>query len=427
MILKLLFLHKNKSINIEELKSDFSSVFEMKNDEIFYKDINYKLNVGKSQESNNIIISISTTKSGNNLENAILIEDIKNAVKKGKHRKNYRIITIYDDSSRYFCDKATIIISKFERVLRQFIYLTVIQAYEGKWVEKTISKEIEKSHKEKGINQKHYIENALEEFSFFDYINYLFNESEEWSNEEVIEACKVEIKKQNPNINRIKEILEKSVKRSLWDRLFCNYNIKLEKEDLEIIRLSRNKVMHNKDFSSSEFSSIKKLLKKLTKTLENEIININEEKYKENANVSAVYTSLRDAFSNAIETSEIFSQLSGNLNNMNLGLKEVLLSENQKELFILRKNLEEKIKQHNQISKNIMNNLTSNYNLELISPISSHISEIIGNLGGTSEMLENFKTKLNSPTNHISELIKNLGNSSEIYGREILKNKGNDE
>lgn len=427
MILKLLFLHKYKNINIEELKNDFSSVFEIKNNEFFYKDINYKFDIVKAQESNNIVFSISTTKSGNNLENAILIEDIKNAVKKGEHRKNYRIITIYDDSSRYFCDKASVIISKFERTLRQFIYLTVIQVYESKWVEKTISKEIEKSHKEKGSNQKQYIENALEEFSFYDYINYLFNEREEWSNEVVIRECKVEIKKQNPNIHLIKEILEKSVKRSLWDRLFYNYNIKLDKEDLEIIRLSRNKVMHNKDFSSSEFSSIKKLLKKLTKTLENEIININEEKYKENANVSAVYTSLRDAFSNAIETSEIFSQLSGNLNNMNLGLKEVLLSENQKELFILRKNLEEKIKQHNQISKNIMNNLTSNYNLELISPISSHISEIIGNLGGTSEMLENFKTKLNSPTNHISELIKNLGNSSEIYGREILKNKGNDE
>lgn len=133
MILKLLFLHKDKSTNIEELKRDFSSVFEMKNDEIFYKDINYKLDVGKSHESNNIIFSISTTKSGNNLENAILIEDIKNAIKKGEYRKNYRIITIYDDSSRYFCDKVSIIVSKFERALREFIYLTVIQAYEGKW------------------------------------------------------------------------------------------------------------------------------------------------------------------------------------------------------------------------------------------------------------------------------------------------------
>ena len=427
MILKLLFLNKNENISIEELKNDYRGVIEFKNNQIVYKDINYNFDIVKAQESNNIIVSISTTKSGNNIENAKLIENIKEAIKNGKHRKNYRIITIYDDSSRYFCDKATVIISKFERVLRQFIYLTVIQAYEGKWVEKTISKEIEKSHKEKGINQKHYIENALEEFSFFDYINYLFNESEEWSNEEVIETCKVEIKKQNPNINRIKEILEKSVKRSLWDRLFYNYNIKLEKEDLEIIRLSRNKVMHNKDISSSEFNLIKKLLKKLTKTLENEIININEEKYKENANVSAVYTSLRDAFSNAIETSEIFSQLYRNLNNMNLGLKEVLLSENQKELFILRKNLEEKIKQHNQISKNIMNNLTSNYNLELISPISSNISKIIGNLGGTSEMLKNFKPKLNIPTSQINELIKNLGNSSEIYSKEILKNKGYDE
>lgn len=421
MILKLLFLHKNKNIDIEELKNDFSSVFKIKNNEFFYRDINYKFDIVKAQESNNIVFSISTTKSGNNLENAILIEDIKNSVKKGEHRKNYRIITIYDDSSRYFCDKATVIISKFERVLRQFIYLTVIQAYEGKWVEKTISKEIEKSHKEKGINQKHYIENALEEFSFFDYINYLFNESEEWSNEEVIETCKVEIKKQNPNINRIKEILEKSVKRSLWDRLFYNYNIKLEKEDLEIIRLSRNKVMHNKDFSSSEFNSIKILLKKLTKALEKEIININEEKYKENTNVTAVYTSFRDALLNAIETSDIFNRLSENINNINLGLREVVLSENQKELISLRKYQEEIIKQHNQIIKNIINNYTSNYNF------SSNISKIIANLGDISEILKNAKPKLNIPTNHINKLIKNLGNSSEIYSKEILKNKGNNE
>ena len=421
MILKLLFLHKDKSINIEELKSDFSSVFEIKNDEIFYKDINYKLDVGKSHESNNIIISISTIEGGYNIENAKQIECIKKAIKNGKHRKNYRILTIYDDSSRYFCDKVSVIIFRFERVLRQFIYLTVIQAYEGKWVEETISKEIKNSHKEKGINQKHYIENALEEFSFYDYINYLFNESEEWSNEEVIEACKVEIKKQSPNINRLKEILEKSVKRSLWDRLFYKYNIKLEKEDLEIIRLSRNKVMHNKDFSSSEFKSIKILLKKLTKALEKEIININEEKYKENTNVTAVYTSFRDALLNVMETSDIFGRISENINNINLGLREVVLSENQKELISLRKYQEEIIKQHNQIIKNIMNEYTSNYNF------GSNISKIIGNLGDTSEILKNFKPKLNIPTSHISELIKNLGNSSEIYSKEILINKGNDE
>lgn len=82
MILKLLFLHKNKSINIEELKRDFSNIFEFKNDEIFYKDINYNFDIVKAQESNNIIFSISTTKNGNNLKNAKLIEDIKNAIKK---------------------------------------------------------------------------------------------------------------------------------------------------------------------------------------------------------------------------------------------------------------------------------------------------------------------------------------------------------
>lgn len=179
--------------------------------------------------------------------------------------------------------------------------------------------------------------------------------------------------------------------------------------------------MHNKDFSSSEFNSIKILLKKLTKALEKEIININEEKYKENTNVTAVYTSFRDALLNAIETSDIFNRLSENINNINLGLREVVLSENQKELISLRKYQEEIIKQQNQIIKNIINDYTSNYNF------SSNISKIIANLGDISEILKNAKPKLNIPTNHINELIKNLGNSLEIYSKEILKNKGNNE
>jgi len=411
MILKLLFLHKYKNIDIEELKSDFSNVFEIKNNEIIYKNINYKFDVVKAQESNNIIFSISTNKNGNNLGNAKLIEDIKKAIKNGEHRKNYRIITIYDDSSRYFCDKASIIVSKFERALREFIYLTVIQAHEGDWVEKTISKEIENSHKEKGINQKQYIENALEEFSFYDYINYLFTEREEWSNEKIIEECKVEIKKQNPNINCIKGILEKSVKKSLWDRLFYKYNIALVKEDLEIIRSSRNKVMHNKDFSFSEFNSTKKLLKKLTNAIEKEIININEEKYKENANVTAVHNSFKDAFSNALEVSEIFSQLTENFKNVNLGLKEVVLSENQKELRELRKVMEEIV---------IKNNAT------LINNLRKHEGDFNG-LRTISEVLNNHKSPFNLATNGINEISKSFKNAFGLLNKDIFKINENDE
>ena len=411
MILKLLFLHKDKSINIEELKSVFSSVFEIKNNEIFYKNVNYKFDIVKAQESNNIVFNISTSKSGNNLRNAKLIEEIKKAIKNGEHRKNYRIITIYDDSSRYFCDKVSVIVSKFERTLREFIYLTVIQAYEGKWVENTISKEIEKSHKEKGVNQKQYIENALEEFSFYDYINYLFNEREEWSNEKIIEECKVEIKKQNPNINCIKGILEKSVKISLWDRLFYNYIIKLVKEDLEVIRSSRNKVMHNKDLSFSEFNSTKKLLKKLTKALENEIININEEKYKENVNVTAVYTSFRDAFSNAIEASEMFSQLTENFKNMNLGLREEILSKNQKELRELRK---------------IMEGIVIQNNATLINNMRKHAGDF-NNLRTISEVLNNHKSSFNLATNGINEINKNFKNAFGLINKDIFKINKEDE
>lgn len=184
--------------------------------------------------------------------------------------------------------------------------------------------------------------------------------------------------------------------------------------------------MHNKDFSYSEFNSIKKLLKKLTKALEKEIININKEKYKENTNLTAVHTSFRDALLNAIKTNGIFSQLSENVKNINMGFRDLIISDRQKEFIELRKRQEEMIKQYSQIINN-MDNFTSNYNLELTSPVSSNIGKIIANLGEISEILKNAKPKLNIPTSHINELIKNLGNNSEIYSKEILKNKGNDE
>lgn len=378
MILKLLFLHKNKSINIEELKSDFSSIFEFNDDEIIHNELNYHYEMDKAFRGNNILLSISIIDCRYNLKNAKLIDNIKCAVKNGKHRGNYRIITVYDDSSKYFCDKLSVIISKFERILRQFIYLTVILAYEAEWIG-TINEEIKKTHKQKRIDQRKYLENALEEFSFNDYINYLFKESEEWSNELIIEECKNEINKIKPNINRISNILEKSVKKSLWNRLFYEYNINLTKEDLEKIRLSRNKVMHNKDFSYSEFNSIKKLLTKLTKTLENEIININEAKYKENENVTAAYNSIKDAFLNALESNKDFSLLLENLKNINMGVKKLVLSDRQLEFIKLRKKQEEIIRQY--YSQNIkynMDNFSSIHNLKLNLP-NSPISEISSN------------------------------------------------
>jgi len=207
------------------------------------------------------------------------------------------------------------------------------------------------------------------------------------------------------------KILEKSVKKSLWDRLFYKYNIALVKEDLEIIRSSRNKVMHNKDFSFSEFNSTKKLLKKLTNAIEKEIININEEKYKENANITAVHNSFRDAFSNALEVSEIFSQLTENFKNVNLGLKEVVLSENQKELRELRKVMEETV---------IKNNAT------LINNLRKHEGDFNG-LRIISEVLNNHKSPFNLATNEINEISKSFKNAFGLLNKDIFKINENDE
>lgn len=389
MILKLLFLNKNKIINIEELKEVYREIIEFENNELSYNNTRYFFEMEKASKANNIILSISTRNSKNSLQNARLIESIKTAIINGKHRKNYRIITLYDDSSKYFCDKLSIIISKFERTLREFIYLTVILVYEGKWVEKTISNEIETSHKEKGVNQKKYIENALEEFSFYDYINYLFNKKEELTHEVIVEECLAEINKPNLDINRIRDFLEKSVKISLWDRLFYEYDIKLTKDNLEDIRTVRNKVMHNKNLYYDDFKSTKKLLTKLTKTLEEEILNINEVKYLENKNVTAVHTSFNDAFLKAIETSGIVKVFSENIKVINRPLTQTISDLEDSFIEHVRRQNDRIRAQSQSINNNSMREVVRNLDFSQIIPA----NEIREKMKTISEIVSTYKVE----------------------------------
>ena len=395
MILKLLFLNKNKIINIEELKEVYREIIEFENNELSYNNTRYFFEMEKASKANNIILSISTRNSKNNLQNARLIESIKTAIINGKHRKNYRIITLYDDSSKYFCDKLSIIISKFERTLREFIYLTVILVYEGKWVEKTISNEIETSHKEKGVNQKKYIENALEEFSFYDYINYLFNKKEELTHEVIVEECLAEINKPNLDINRIRDFLGKSVKISLWDRLFYEYDIKLTKDNLEDIRTVRNKVMHNKNLYYDDFKLTKKLLTKLTKTLEEEILNINEVKYLENKNVTAVHTSFNDAFLKAIETSGIVKVFSENIKVINRPLTQIISDLEDSFIEHVRRQ-NDRIRAQSQSINNSMREVIRNLDFSQIIPT----NEIREKMKTISEIVSTYKVE-NSENNEL--------------------------
>lgn len=395
MILKLLFLNKNKIINIEELKEVYREIIEFENNELSYNNTRYFFEMEKASKANNIILSISTRNGKNNLQNARLIESIKTAIINGKHRKNYRIITLYDDSSKYFCDKLSIIISKFERTLREFIYLTVILVYEGKWVEKTISNEIETSHKEKGVNQKKYIENALEEFSFYDYINYLFNKKEELTHEVIVEECLAEINKPNLDINRIRDFLGKSVKISLWDRLFYEYDIKLTKDNLEDIRTVRNKVMHNKNLYYDDFKLTKKLLTKLTKTLEEEILNINEVKYLENKNVTAVHTSFNDAFLKAIETSGIVKVFSENIKVINRPLTQTISDLEDSFIEHVRRQ-NDRIRAQSQSINNSMREVVRNLDFSQIIPT----NEIREKMKTISEIVSTYKVE-NSENNEL--------------------------
>ena len=215
------------------------------------------------------------------------------------------------------------------------------------------------------------------------------------THEVIVEECLAEINKPNLDINRIRDFLGKSVKISLWDRLFYEYDIKLTKDNLEDIRTVRNKVMHNKNLYYDDFKLTKKLLTKLTKTLEEEILNINEVKYLENKNVTAVHTSFNDAFLKAIETSGIVKVFSENIKVINRPLTQTISDLEDSFIEHVRRQ-NDRIRAQSQSINNSMREVVRNLDFSQIIPT----NEIREKMKTISEIVSTYKVE-NSENNEL--------------------------
>src|SRR5699024_3221522 len=103
-----------------------------------------------------------------------------------------------DESSQYYCEKLFYWLSKFERKLRYFIYLTLVETFGNQWVKETLrEEEILRGIKErtKGKSNEKLIEDALEEFNFSDYTRFLFNKHPELDDSILLDE--IEILSQN--------------------------------------------------------------------------------------------------------------------------------------------------------------------------------------------------------------------------------------
>lgn len=215
---------------------------------------------------------------------AEILDKASQIITKGYHRKDYYITKTYDEASHSFCCRTMSHFGKFERRLRELIYLTIIKLFGAEWFDKTFEKSLQNELKGKsGINKNDLIENALEELSYEQLKSYLFKEVQLISVKDLLDnelspktICNLSKEEIISHINSLRQI-------TLWEHFFGNYReLSSVKEDIEYLQEYRNKVMHHKTFTFDEFISVKKRLNKVNKKLEKAIEIMEDIIYSEN-------------------------------------------------------------------------------------------------------------------------------------------------
>lgn len=301
MFVDIIFISKDDKIDKNKLVKDFNGKVDFKDNQLICDEFIFNYEFQKSINDSIIRLKVSTKKGTRTYDEAKALSYFKDQIRQGKHRKVYNITIDYDGSSEYYCNKLSPLISRFERKLRQCIYLITLAAYGNEWVDKTMSEDIMKEVTEKENNRHRHVEMALECFTFKNYTEYLFNKREENNAAKIIKEAKSEINKNESNKKDVLFILNKYATVSLWEKLFDNYNdMEFLEKDIKKINNIRNKVLHHKEVSDSDFLDYKKLLMESNKKLDCAIRRIEDEKYNDNVNVVDVLYSFNEAMKSMI-------------------------------------------------------------------------------------------------------------------------------
>ena len=268
MISKYIFIKKDKTPTkddemVKDIEKMFKSIFfNVENKQISLTEddssvIKYKMANG---ENNSLFLIVKCENS--EMTAAKTLDKFSYTLTQGKHRKDYYIINSYNEASHTFCSKLMPILGEFERLVREFIYITVVKGYGADWVSKTISEDTVK-HIKKDLAQSkssvNLIEAALEWFTISEIEDYLFTPFSEKSPEDVLNNILSEDNIDNLSREEIVEAIKLTRRVSLWTRLFQRYKEfdDFEKE-LNDIRKIRNDVMHNKSMSFEYYSEARK-------------------------------------------------------------------------------------------------------------------------------------------------------------------------
>lgn len=294
MLLDAIFIQKEGNNDIDLFKQSFANVISFEGKILYLNELRFNYSIQKSEGQKGIRLKIATIEGRSTKKEADNIVALKNAMTKGKHRSNYHIVFIFDGASEYYCSKLTRVMSIFERKLRQFIYLNVLDVCGKEWIKETLSEEIQAKVNRNESNKNRHIEMALDCFAFQDYINYLFTKRSIQEPEEVIQEAKLALEKGEVSNKDIINILGKGEKLSLWEKFFRGFNIDFDEDEIDTIRSIRNDIMHNKEIFDTEFVEYKNLIRNSINKLDKGISNIEKRKYSASANTADVLYALNE-------------------------------------------------------------------------------------------------------------------------------------
>lgn len=267
MLLKLLFFSKNEKLKINRtiVEKYLSEKFNLENNKLLLNNVIFEYKLFERGNSVSLFLSSNNRVS---IKEAKIFDRIRNTIITGKERKDFGIVTLYNEASNLFSSRLNKLISKFENNLRQVMYITLINTYGREWTIKSFSREQVCDLKNKNTNVLDLLDTAFESLTFYDYIEFLFSEYTILTPEAAIEEALLKIKNNNSDILTIKNILSSSQKKtSLWNKLFEKKFDIFTKQILEDIRSIRNKVMHNKNINFDDYSVNLKLLNKINEEI----------------------------------------------------------------------------------------------------------------------------------------------------------------
>ena len=99
--------------------------------------------------------------------------------------------------------------------------------------------------------------------------------------EEIIEEVNNENEKEGVTKEDIVNIINNNREKTMWEVICNDIKIEFSREDIDNIRKIRNEVVHNKEMTSQEYESNKKIINESNKKIKMVITKIEEEKYRE--------------------------------------------------------------------------------------------------------------------------------------------------